>query len=445
MSSSLLIKNVRLVNEDTLSEVDILIKNGRFEKIAGQIDAKDSYQIIDAEGLTALPGMIDSQVHFREPGLTHKGNLATESRAAVAGGITGFFDMPNTIPNALSSDVLEEKFVRAAEVSIANYSFYHGASNDNLEHIKRMDPKASCGVKVFMGASTGNMLVDDRETLEGIFQHAPTLIATHCEHTPSITANEDAMREKYGDDVPMELHPLIRSEAACYKSSSLAVELANQFNSRLHILHLTTAKELALFSTGPVKNKRISAEACVHYLHFDDSDYAEKGSLIKCNPAIKTAQDREALTQALLDDRLDLIATDHAPHTREEKQNLYFKAPSGLPLVQYALLTVLEKYHDGRFTLPFIAKKTSHAVADCFSIKERGFVREGYWADLVLVDLNKTTQAEHAAVMSKCGWTPFDGYQFRSSIETTIVSGKLAWHQGVIGDDVRGKRIEFER
>ena len=442
---SLLILNASVVNEGLITESDVWIKNGRIEAIAPDLSSRPADQTLDASGLILLPGMIDSQVHFREPGMPEKANIQSESAAAVAGGITSFMDMPNTIPNALTAEILENKFHLAANKSLANHSFYLGAANDNLEDIKRFDPGSACGIKVFMGASTGNMLVDNPRTLEGIFEHAPTLVATHCEDTPTILANEKKMREIYGEDVPVRLHGEIRSEAACLLSSELAVDLARKYGTRLHVLHISTARELELFQSGPVRDKQISAEACVHFLHFSDQDYEDKGTLIKCNPAIKTEKDRQGLIQGLLDNRLDLIATDHAPHTWEEKQRSYFKAPSGLPLVQYALLTVLEFYHDHRFTLPFIANKTSHAVAERFEIKDRGYIREGYWADLTLVDLKTPTQARHEAVLSKCGWTPFEGYEFRSSIQSTLVSGHLAWHQGQLDTSVKGRRLTFNR
>jgi dihydroorotase len=345
------------VNEGATSIRDILIVNGRIEAIGSSLQNTKADKTIDASGLTILPGMIDDQVHFREPGMTQKADIATESRAAVAGGITSFMDMPNTIPNTLTAKRLEEKYQLAANKSMANYGFYFGASNDNLEDIKRLDPRSACGIKVFMGASTGNMLVDNPQTLEKIFEHAPTLVATHCEDTPTILANEEKMRAQYGDEIPFELHPQIRSTEACVKSSTLAIDLANRFGTRLHVLHISTAEEVAAFASGPITRKQITAEACVHFLHFSSDDYAQKGALIKCNPAIKTPADRDAIISGLLEDRLDLIGTDHAPHTLEEKHNSYFNAPSGLPLVQYALLAVLEHYHTGRFSLPFIAHK----------------------------------------------------------------------------------------
>lgn len=444
--SSLLIVNANLVNEGRITAADLLIRDGRIEAIGNNLSAA-GVEVLDAAGRHLLPGMIDDQVHFREPGLTHKGDMASESRAAVAGGITSFMDMPNTVPNTLTSAVLKDKKQLAAGRSMGNYAFYLGASNDNLEAIKALNPKDACGVKVFMGASTGNMLVDDPEVLEQIFTHAPTLVAAHCEDTPTIVENEESYRSIYGDNIPFALHPTIRSEEACYKSSSLAMELARRCGTRLHILHISTAREAEMFSDAALADKRITAEACVHFLHFSDEDYAAKGALIKCNPAIKTAEDRAGIIQALMDGRLDVIGTDHAPHTWDEKQNSsYFKAPSGLPLVQHAMQTVLEHYHDGIFSLEFIVEKTSHAVAQMFNIKDRGYIREGYWADLTLVDLDKPFVATHANSLSKCGWTPFDGYEFRSSIAATLVNGQLVWKDGKLLDVMPGgMALEFAR
>jgi len=442
---TLLILNAKIVNENTIFESDIYIRGGRIEKIGKDLSSMKVQNILDVKGKYVLPGMIDDQVHFREPGMTYKADLCTESRAAVAGGVTTFFDMPNTIPNVLNSEILEDKMKLAAEKSIANYSFYHGTSNDNLEEIKAIDPLACCGLKVFMGASTGNMLVDDEETLNGVFKHAPLLIATHCEDTPTIVENEENYRQIYGDDIPFELHPIIRSEEACYKSSSLAMELAKAHDTRLHILHITTAKEAEMFSDLPISEKRITAEVCSHFLAFTDEDYAEKGALIKCNPAIKTEVDRAGLFQGLLDGRLDAIATDHAPHTWEEKQGSYFNAPSGLPLVQYVMPSLLEHYQDGIFSLEFVVEKTSHAIAELYDIKERGYIREGYWADLVIVDLEKGITARHKDVISKCGWTPFDGYEFRSSVYATVVNGDLVYINGKVRCGTNGLRVEFDR
>lgn len=443
--TSLLITNAHVVNEGQIQQLDVFVANGRIEKVGADLSSLAADRVIDAQGKHLLPGMIDDQVHFREPGLTHKGEIATESAAAVAGGITSYFEMPNVNPLTINSAALEDKYERATRKSLANFAFYLGASNDNLEDIKSLDPKAACGIKVFMGASTGNMLVDKPEILEGIFANAPTIVVTHCEDTPMITANEEKYRQQYGEDVPMSCHPLIRSEEACYKSSSMAVSLAKQFNTRLHILHLTTEKELELLQAGDMKNKRITAEACVHHLFFSEEDYETKGALIKCNPAVKKASDRAALLQAVNNDLIDVVATDHAPHTWDEKQNPYFKAPSGLPLVQHALISMLEHYHSGIFSLEKIVQKVSHNVADLFQIHERGYIREGYWADLTLVDLNSPTVVDNQTLYSKCGWSPFEGYIFKSSIHTTIVNGEVAYENGQLNKDIRGKRLAFDR
>jgi dihydroorotase len=440
---SLLITNADVVNEGLRFEADVLIRDGRIAAVGADLQSSPAERVLDAAGHLLIPGMIDDQVHFREPGLTHKADFTTESRAAVAGGITSFMEMPNSKPATLGLEALEAKYARAAEVSRANYSFYLGASNDNIDAIRSVRVGQCCGVKVFMGASTGNMLVDNEETLAAIFADSPLLIATHCEDTPTILANEAEYRARYGEDVPMSAHPLIRSEAACYKSSSLAVELARRFDARLHVLHLTSARELELFAPGPVTGKRITAEACVHHLYFDERDYAEKGTLIKCNPAIKGSEDRQALLAAVAEDRIDVIATDHAPHTLEEKAGTYFKAPAGLPLVQDALPSLFEQVHDGRLSLETLVHKTSHAVAECFGLEQRGFIREGYWADLVLVDLHAPYSVERAQVLSKCGWSPFEGRRFRSRIHATIVNGDVAYEHAQVNDAVRGRRLAF--
>ncbi|MCP4410592.1 MAG: dihydroorotase [Gammaproteobacteria bacterium] len=442
---SILITNARIVNEGRSQSLDVYIRNGRIEQLDADLSWRTVDTVIDASGKVLLPGMIDDQVHFRDPGLTHKADFHTESRAALAGGITSFMDMPNTRPQTVTLQALEQKYAQAAQKSVANYAFYLGATNDNLDVIRALDHAAACGIKVFMGASTGNMLVDDPKVLEQIFIHAPTLIATHCEDTPMISANEHRYREQYGDDVPVRYHPSIRSAEACYKSSSFAVELAREHDTRLHVLHLSTAGELKLFSTEPLERKRITAEACVHHLYFDESAYAEKGTLIKCNPAIKTRQDREALIQAVREGRIDVIGTDHAPHTKEEKDNTYFKAPSGLPLVQHALPALLELFHDNRFSLELIVEKTSHAVARCFGIKERGYIREGYWADLVLVDLDDAFTVDRQDVLYKCGWSPFEGISFRSRVDTVLVSGQVAYQQGSFVENVKGRRLDFDQ
>lgn len=443
--SSVLITHAKVVNEGRIAELDVLVRNGRIEKIGADLSSHKADRIIDATGKHLLPGMIDDQVHFREPGLTHKGEIATESAAAVAGGITSYMEMPNVNPLTINRAALEDKYDRAVQKSLANFAFYLGASNDNLDEIKAIDPNAACGIKVFMGASTGNMLVDKRETLEGIFANSPIIVVTHCEDSPMIKLNEDRYREQYGEDVPMACHPLIRSEEACWKSSTLAVELAKKHGTQLHILHLTTAKELALLTPGDLAGKRITGEACAHHLYFNEADYATKGALIKCNPAIKTAADQDALLNAVNDGRIDVIATDHAPHTWDEKQQSYFKAPSGLPLVQHALISLLEHYHNGRFSLETIVQKTSHNVARLFQIAERGYIREGYWADLVLVDLTAPTVVDQQKILYKCGWSPFAGTIFKSSIVTTLVNGDIAFENGQVNSAVRGKRLAFNR
>jgi len=440
-----LILNARMINDGRITEEDVWIRNGRIEQIGSNLSAKPADLVIDAAEKVLMPGMIDDQVHFREPGATHKGDLYTESRAAVAGGITSFMDMPNTNPLTVTLEALENKYTVAAQKSLANYAFYLGATNDNIDVIRALDPKQACGIKVFMGASTGNMLVDKEEALEAIFRDAPILVATHCEDTPIILANEQAFREQFGEDVPMESHPEIRSEEACFRSSSFAVDLAERHGTRLHVLHLSTAREMKLFQKGPLDNKRITAEACVHHLFFDDSDYEQKQAFIKCNPAIKSRMDRDAIRQALKDGRIDVIGTDHAPHTLDEKCNSYFSAPAGLPLVQYALPMVLEMYHDQLLSLELIVEKTSHGPARLFNIPDRGYIREGYWADLALVDLNKRERVEREDVRYKCGWSPVEGQVFRSTIESTFINGHLAYHQGKLDDSTLGQRLTFNR
>jgi len=445
MSTKFLITNAKMVNEGKITETDLLIKNGRIEKIANSISA-ENLKTVDAKGKWLIPGMIDDQVHFREPGLTHKGEIATESAAAVAGGITSYMEMPNVNPLTINLDALADKYQRAAKKSLANYSFYLGASNDNLEVIKSCPVDMACGVKVFMGASTGNMLVDNPDTLENIFRYSPLLIATHCEDSPTIERNEAEYLSRLGaDGIKPSDHPLIRSEEACYLSSSLAIKLAKKHNTRLHVLHLTTAKELEMFSSGSINDKHITAEACVHHLFFNESDYETHGNLIKCNPAIKTKADQQAILNAIKEDRIDVIATDHAPHTLEEKQRAYPQAPSGLPLVQDSLLSLFEFYHDGVFSLQRIVQKTSHSVADLFEVRDRGYLREGYWADLVLVDTDAATLRSNDQVLSKCGWSPFDGYEFRSRIDTTWVNGQKVWSGDLINHDYRGQKLVFNR
>ena len=439
-----LIKNVQLVNRDTTRTVDILLKDGRFARIDGTIDAPGATEI-DGTGKIAMPGVIDDQVHFREPGITYKAEIATESRAAVAGGVTSFMEMPNVKPATLTQELLQKKYDRAAAVSPANYSFFMGASNDNLEEVLQTDPTQVCGVKAFMGSSTGNMLVDDPVTLDHLFRECKTLIATHCEDEETIRANAAIYKERHGEHVPIECHPDIRNVAGCLRSSNLAVELAKRHNTRLHILHISTAEELALFGNDrPLREKRITAEVCVHHLHFDRDDYYTQGTQIKCNPAIKEKRHREALLPALLDDRLDIIATDHAPHTWDEKRQSYFRAPSGLPLVQHSLPLMLEFVRDGKLTLEDMVRKMCHAPADCFRLLERGYVDEGYFADLVLVDPNAPWTVSKENIRSKCGWSPFLGKTFAGRVTDTFVNGNHVYSQGKLREGTRGERLRFE-
>lgn len=439
-----LLKNALIINEGRRFESDVLIANGRIEKIAVGIVAPDA-QISDVSGLWLLPGVIDDQVHFREPGLTHKADIGSESRAAVAGGVTSFMEMPNTNPPALTQELLEDKYQIAARTSPANYSFYMGCSNNNLEEVLKTDPRWVCGVKIFMGSSTGNMLVDNQHTLEEVFSRCPMLIALHCEDEETIKRNTALAIEKYGDDIPMELHPEIRSREACYLSSSKAVELATKFGTRIHVLHLTTAGELDLFRNDiPLREKKITAEVCVHHLSFTSEDYATQGSLIKCNPAIKLPSDQEALWKALADNRLDVVATDHAPHTKEEKSNTYLKAPSGLPLIQHTLQLMLEHAANGRISVERVVEKMSHAPAELFRIKERGYIREGYWADMVLVDPKSAYTVSPENILYKCGWSPMEGTTFRHRIHQTWVSGQCVYKDGLVQDGAHGMRLEFE-
>ena len=444
MTASWVLKNALVVNEGRSVAADVVIKDGRIDRI-GSVGGVPGAREIDLDGAWLLPGMIDDQVHFREPGLEHKGDIASESRAAVAGGITSYMEMPNCTPQTVNNTALLNKHARAAARSMANYAFYLGATNDNLEDIKQVDTAKACGIKVFMGASTGNMLVDDERTLEGIFAHSPLLIATHCEDTPTILANEASARAQYGAAIPFRDHALIRSVEACYKSSSLAVSLAKRFGSRLHVLHLTTARELSLFEAGPLTAKRITAEACVHHLFFNDTWYAPLGADIKCNPAIKTRADQLAIKQAVRDDRIDVVATDHAPHTREEKSADYLAAPSGLPLVQHALLTLIEHVKAGELTIEQVAQKTAHAPATLFDVAERGFLREGYWADLTVIDPAGATVVDDEPIYAKCAWTPFRGMTFRSRLKHTFVNGALAYSDGDFDDSVRGRPLLFNR
>jgi dihydroorotase len=443
--ASILIKSATLVNEGSQFVADLLVQEGLIQKIDAKIDFPADREI-NAEGLYLLPGCIDDQVHFREPGLTHKGNIFSESRAAVAGGITTFMEMPNTVPNTLTQELLENKYQIAAQHSLANYSFFMGASNDNLEQVLLTDPKNVCGIKVFMGSSTGNMLVDDTRTLEALFSQSQMLIATHCEDEATITSNLTYYKGLFGDNVTVELHPKIRSAEACYISSSKAVELAKKHGTRLHILHISTAKETELFSNDiPLNQKKITAEACIHHLWFSDEDYAAKGNLIKWNPAVKTAEDRDGILAAVLDGRIDIIATDHAPHTLEEKSKPYLQAPSGGPLVQHALSAMLELHHQGKISLEQIVEKMAHNPAICFQIEKRGYLREGYWADLVLVDLQQSVTVTPANILYHCGWSPFEQQTFRSAITHTIVSGNLAWENNQLQNNIAGKRLTFER
>lgn len=440
-----LLKNAQVINEGSIITTDVLIQGNRIAKIATEINDAEA-EVIDLNGKFLMPGVVDDQVHFREPGLTHKGRIYTEARAAVAGGITSFMEMPNTKPQALTQELLEDKYQIGAKDSLANYSFFMGASNENLEEVLKTDPKHVAGVKIFMGSSTGNMLVDDKAVLNSIFAKCEILIAVHCEDEETIRKNSAQMKAEYGEDLPIRFHPIIRNEDACYRSSSMAVELAKKHNTRLHILHISTAKETSLFRNDiPLKEKRITAEACIHHLWFDESSYDEKGTLIKWNPAVKSLQDKEGVWAALLDDRIDIIATDHAPHTLEEKENPYFKAPSGGPLVQHALVAMLEFYHQGKVSLEWIVNKMCHAPADCFQLKERGFIREGYYADLVVLDTDKYWTVAKDNILYDCGWSPFEGTEFKSSISKTFVNGNLVYDNGTFDERTRGMRLEFDR
>jgi dihydroorotase len=441
-----IINNAKIINEGKIAEASICIENGLISKIENHPIFKEGYTIIEASGLYLLPGLIDDQVHFREPGLTHKGNIYSESKAAVAGGITSFMEMPNTVPSAVTIDLLEEKYKIGSATSLANYSFFMGTTNTNLDELLRLDPLKVCGVKIFMGSSTGNMVVDNPASLESIFREVKMLIATHCEDDPMIKLNQQKFIEMYGDSLDATSHYLIRSEEACFKSSSFAVELAKKHNTRLHILHISTAKELSLFDNKmPSKDKRITAEACLHHLWFCNDDYATKGNFIKWNPAIKTAKDREAILQAVIDNRIDVLATDHAPHTFEEKSKTYLEAPSGGPLVQHSLVALLEMYHQNKISLEKIVEKTSHTVADLFQIEKRGYIREGYHADLVLVDLNNPWQVNKNNILYHCGWSPFEGNTFQSKVIKTFVNGHLAYDNGKFDESQKGMRLRFDR
>ena len=443
--AKLLITNARLVNEGEIRDADVLIRDDRIEQVGTGIEAAEGVDVIDAKGKYLLPGMIDDQVHFREPGLTHKGDLATESAAAAAGGITSFMDMPNVNPQTTTRDALADKYRIAADRCTANYGFYFGATNHNIDEIRRLEVNEACGIKAFMGASTGDMLVDDPDVLDQIFEHAPIMVVTHCEHSPTIWENEAAAKKEYGDDVPMSEHPKIRSANACLTSSSFAIELATKHDALLHVLHLTTAIEMGLFSDAHRSEKRVTAEVCVHHLWFDESRYEKLGTRIKCNPAIKTADDRKALGAAVNEGRIDIIATDHAPHTAEEKANKYFKAPAGLPLVQHALLSLFDLAKKKKLTPELIVERACHAPADLFGVGERGYVREGYFADLVIVDPKRGFRVTPDNVLYKCGWSPFEGHEFSATIDTTIINGEVVYRDGSLTGAVAGRRLDFSR
>ncbi|MCL3782444.1 dihydroorotase [Prolixibacteraceae bacterium JC049] len=445
MKMKTLIKNATVINEGRQINADVLLHNNIIEQISEESLNADGAKIIDATGKWLIPGVIDDQVHFREPGLTRKADILSESRAAVAGGVTSFMEMPNTNPQTTNQQELQAKYDRAADVSAANYSFYIGATNDNLDEILKTDPKTVCGVKVFMGSSTGNMLVDKDDTLTEIFRNSPTLVATHCEDEATIQHNTTIFKEKYGENVPIESHPLIRSAEACYKSSAKAVELASKHGTRLHVLHLSSAKEMELFQPGKIADKKITGEICVHHMWFNSNDYKKYGTRIKWNPAVKAESDRAALVQALNDDRLDVVATDHAPHTLEEKDNTYFKAPSGGPLVQHSLVAMVEMSKKGYFTIEKVVEKMCHAPAELFQIHKRGFIREGYYADLVLVDPNKEWDVTPNNILYKCQWSPFEGSAFTSKVTHTFINGKLAYENGQINKQIRGERLIFDR
>ncbi len=442
----MLIKNALIVNEGRIISGDVLIRDGRIDRVGGTIQTQGRVREIDATGLYLMPGIIDDQVHFREPGLTHKADLYTEPRACVAGGVTSFMDMPNVNPPSLTQALLAERYAIAAQKSVANYSFYMGVSNDNADEVLRTDPKNVCGIKIFMGSSTGNMLVDDEEVLTRIFSQAPTLIATHCEDESTILHNLEQARAEYGDQIPVYMHPIIRNERACYLSSSYAVELARKYNTRLHILHISTAEELSLFSNAlPIEQKRITAEACVHHLYFDADDYATLGARIKWNPAVKDKRHKPQILQAVVDDVIDVLATDHAPHTLEEKANHYVKCPGGAPMVQHSLQVMLSFFFDGKISLEKIAQKMSHDVAACFRIAERGYIREGYYADMFLLDLNAQQTISKENILAKCGWSPLEGKTMRGRITHTFVNGNPVCENNLVQDQFKGSRLTFDR
>ncbi|SHI45811.1 dihydroorotase [Flavobacterium terrae] len=444
--SSILIKNAKIVNEGKITESEILIENEFIKQIGNNLNIPNNCQVIDAEGNFLIPGAIDDQVHFREPGLTHKGNIASESRAAVAGGVTTFMEQPNTVPNAVTQELLEQKYEIASQTSFANYSFMIGATNDNLEEVLKTNPRNVAAIKIFLGSSTGNMLVDREEILEKIFSNTKMIICVHCEDETTIKNNLATYKEKYGDDIPMNCHHLIRSDEACYISSSKAIELAKKTGARLHIFHLSTAKEMELFQNNiPLEEKKITAEVCVHHLWFTDKDYNTKGSLIKWNPAVKTQADKDALWSALLDDRIDVIATDHAPHTFEEKQNPYTSAPSGGPLVQHSVVAMFEAHHQGKISIEKIVEKMAHNPAKLFQIDRRGFIKEGYYADLAIVNPNSPWTVSKENILYQCGWSPFEDYTFNSKITHTFVNGTLVYENDQVKDIKKGKRLEFNR
>ena len=443
--NSILIKNAKIVNEATIFESDLLIENELIVKVEKNISATAD-SVIDAKGNYLIPGAIDDQVHFREPGLTHKGTIETESRAAIAGGITSFIEQPNTVPNAVTQELLADKYEIASKSSYANYSFMMGGTNDNLEELLKTNPRNVAGIKLFLGSSTGNMLVDNPETLEKIFSSTKMLIAVHCEDENTIKTNLEKYKSQYGDDIPVKFHHLIRSEEACYLSSSNAIELAKKTGARLHVFHLSTAKEMELFTNKiPLEEKQITAEVCIHHLWFTDEDYETKGNFIKWNPAVKTANDRSKLWEALLDDRIDVIATDHAPHTLEEKSHFYTKAPSGGPLVQHAVVAMIENYHSGKISLEKIVEKMCHNPAKIFKIEKRGFIREGYFADIALIDVNSPWMVSKQNILYKCGWSPFEGTTFKSKITHTFVNGNLVYENGNINGEKHGQRLLFNR
>jgi dihydroorotase len=441
----LLIRNARLINEARIRDADVLVEGERIARIDTGIAAPPAGDVIDAGGKYLLPGMVDDQVHFREPGLTHKGDLASESAAAAAGGITSFMDMPNVNPLTTTRAVLADKYALAEGRCTGNYGFYLGATNSNIDEIRALQVGEACGIKAFLGASTGDMLVDDPEAIEKMFEHAPVMVVTHCEDSPMIWANEETARRQYGDNVPFAEHPRIRSAEACYASSSMATEMARRHDALLHVLHLTTEKEMVLFSNAPRADKRITAEVCVHHLWFDESRYEELGARIKCNPAIKRPEDRRALISALNEGCIDVIATDHAPHTADEKQGNYFKAPAGLPLVQHALLTLFDLAADGQISLELAVDRACHAPADLFGVVDRGYVREGWFADLVIVDPASPYRVTPANVLYKCGWSPFEGHEFSATIDTTIINGQVVWRGGRLTGAIPGQRLQFTR